>query len=91
MDQGVDIAFGRFDDNRARFASVTPDFFKLDSGNLQITESLELTKGAFMVQGRSTISAGNSISFGDGIPANNCNIRIGSQLEVTGNLINNNV
>ena len=65
--------------------------FKLDSGNLQITESLELTKGAFMVQGRSTISAGNSISFGDGIPANNCNIRIGSQLEVTGNLINNNV
>lgn len=67
-------------------------YLVLDNGYLAITESLELTKGNFIAQGRSGITAGNSLSFGNGNAENNLHIEMkATQLEVTGNLINNNV
>lgn len=67
--------------------------FILNSGNLAVTDSLELTKGHFIVDGRSTISAGTSVTFGDGTLSNNLQINIhpAANLEITGNLIYNNI
>ncbi len=62
----------------------------LNGGNLHANE-LILTNGTFQAFGRSTINA-SSLTFGDGTQENNLCIDIkGAQLEVSGNLINNNV
>jgi WD40 repeat protein len=62
----------------------------LNGGNLHANE-LILTNGTFQAFGRSAINA-SSLTFGDGTEANNLCIDIkGAQLEVMGNLINNNV
>ena len=62
----------------------------LQSGNFHAS-SLVLTNGTFEAHGRSTINAA-SLTFGDGTQQNNLCVDIkGAQLEVSGNLINNNV
>jgi hypothetical protein len=78
--------------NLATLLSMESEISKivLNGGNLHAS-TLELTNGTFQAFGRSTINA-ESLTFGDGTQENNLCIDIkGAQLEVSGNLINNNV
>ncbi len=64
----------------------------LNGGNL-VANTLSLTKGIFQVDGKSTLQATTSITFGDGTVANNLDVNLlpAANLNVIGNLIYNNV
>ena len=64
----------------------------LNGGNL-VANTLSLTKGIFQVDGKSTLQATTSITFGDGTAANNLDVNLlpAANLNVIGNLIYKNV